>query len=275
MHSQKLWPRFYINNQFVTSESGSNKQFQNIPIPTAGVKDLKNAVEFALQASAIWGPFTAHQKINSLYAWAKSVEEQASVISGYLKEVYPKNAHRNFTETLNTHYAFCGWPGKFEAIVSGVNWVGAQHFSYTLPEPIGTTAVLPNPDTSWADCWKAVLALLCTGNTVILLVGLKHAAIAQAYCRALQNAALPPGTLNVLFQDWDALNLAAASHRGIRGLMFPGSASEALYEAMSSHQKIRIPWNLNSDLELLNGTVQFKTLWNPQDTLAVNSSAKY
>ena len=62
MHSQKLWPRFYINNQFVTSESGSSKQFQNIPIPTAGVKDLKNAVEFALQASAIWGPFTAHQK---------------------------------------------------------------------------------------------------------------------------------------------------------------------------------------------------------------------
>ncbi len=109
---------------------------------------------------------------------------------------------------------------------------------YTRREPLGVVGLI----TPWnfpiaIPAWKLVPALLC-GNTVVLKPASQAPAMALELARALQDAGLPPGVLNVLSGEGRAFGQEIARQPAVQALSFTGSkgVGASLYQAVAPRQ---------------------------------------
>lgn len=121
--------------------------------------------------------------------------------------------------------------------------VGGQTIPHDLPgnllftrrEPLGVVALI----TPWnfpiaIPAWKAVPALLC-GNTVVLKPASAAPAMAFELARALAEAGLPAGVLNVVAAEGRAFGAEVASNPVVQAVSFTGShgVGSQLYQAVA------------------------------------------
>lgn len=121
--------------------------------------------------------------------------------------------------------------------------IGGQTIPHDLPgnllftrrEPLGVVALI----TPWnfpiaIPAWKAVPALLC-GNTVVLKPASAAPAMAFELARALAEAGLPAGALNVVAADGRAFGAEVASNPAVQAVSFTGShaVGSQLYQAVA------------------------------------------
>ncbi|MFM8360248.1 MAG: aldehyde dehydrogenase family protein [Verrucomicrobiota bacterium] len=121
--------------------------------------------------------------------------------------------------------------------------VGGQTLPHDLPgnllftrrEPLGVVALI----TPWnfpvaIPAWKAVPALLC-GNTVVLKPASAAPAMAFELARALAEAGLPAGVLNVVAAEGRAFGAEVAANPAVQAVSFTGShaVGTQLYQAVA------------------------------------------
>lgn len=124
--------------------------------------------------------------------------------------------------------------------------LGGQNIPHELPgnllltrrEPLGVVGLI----TPWnfpiaIPAWKLVPALLC-GNTVVLKPASQAPAMALELARALHEAGLPVGVLNVVAGEGRAFGQEIATNRAIQALSFTGSQAvgASLYQAVAPRQ---------------------------------------
>ncbi|MFN5674932.1 MAG: aldehyde dehydrogenase family protein [Bacteroidota bacterium] len=268
-------PQFFIHNNFSGSESGNVLSINGLAIPLASIKDIKACVESAHRGLAQWAAFNPHQRTDILYQMARCMELHAAVISEQLKSVGISSLKIVLKTLINFHYSLCGWPGKLETLLSSVNAISQKHVSYTIPEPVGCIAVLPDISTSFLELWTKSLTLLCSGNAVILCVPFQFANAVRCLCEQLLLCKLPAGVLNIVFINGTSLFDKIASHRGIDALMCDFVPQDNVISLMAEHQMRLLPWDKNSDFETLQTSVQYKTIWTPMDLFQPLSNASY
>jgi alpha-ketoglutaric semialdehyde dehydrogenase len=106
---------------------------------------------------------------------------------------------------------------------------------YTQRQPLGVVALI----TPWnfpiaIPAWKMAPALLC-GNSVILKPASIAPAMAFELARALQEAGLPPGVLNVVVGDGRTVGTLLAEDPSIAAVSFTGSygVGRGIHEALA------------------------------------------
>ncbi len=106
---------------------------------------------------------------------------------------------------------------------------------FTRREPLGVVALI----TPWnfpiaIPVWKAAPALLC-GNTVVLKPASQAPAMSLEVAKALQEAGLPAGVLNVVTAEGRAFGQEIASNPAVQAVSFTGShvVGSALYQALA------------------------------------------
>ncbi|MCC7375271.1 MAG: aldehyde dehydrogenase family protein [Verrucomicrobiales bacterium] len=97
------------------------------------------------------------------------------------------------------------------------------NFLFTRREPLGVVALI----TPWnfpvaIPTWKLVPALLC-GNAVVLKPASAAPALTCELAKALTEAGLPPGVLNVVTGDGRSFGDEVVQHRAVAGVSFTGS----------------------------------------------------
>ncbi len=96
---------------------------------------------------------------------------------------------------------------------------------YTRRDPLGVVALI----TPWnfpvaIPAWKSAPALLC-GNTIVLKPASATPALAIEIAKALAEAGLPPGVLNVITGPGQAFGDETVAHSSVRAVSFTGSQS--------------------------------------------------
>lgn len=237
----------YIGGQWVAAQSGKTFTTTN-PADTretvaeyalGGAADYAAAAKVAQEAQAKWAATTPIARGRFLSKASQLLEQRKMELAELLTREEGKTLAEATGEVQRAADIFRFHGGMSYAL-------GGQTIPHELPgnllltrrEPLGVVALI----TPWnfpiaIPAWKLVPALLC-GNTVVLKPASQAPAMALELARALHDAGLPPGVLNVVTGEGRAFGQEIATNRAIQALSFTGSKAvgSGLYQAVAPRQ---------------------------------------
>ena len=216
--------KLYINGAFPRSESGrvfevKNNKNEFIANPClASRKDLRDAVVAARAAQGGWAKSTAYLRGQILYRIAEMAEgRKAQLIEevSAAEKVTKPEAIKLVEQAIDRWVWYAGWSDKLSSIYGATNQVSGPYYNFTIPEPQGVVTVTADSLLSFVE---SVGAAVCSGNTVIALVGGGASVPVMTFAEVIATSDVPNGVINILTGSLDELAPWAASHMDIDGL---------------------------------------------------------
>jgi aldehyde dehydrogenase (NAD+) len=186
--------------------------------------DAKSAVDAAVTAAPAWAATTAVARGRILSAASQKLDARKGEIAKLLTQEEGKTLAEATGEVQRAVDIFRFFGGLSYTL-------GGQTIPHDLPgnliytrrEPVGVVGLI----TPWnfpiaIPAWKLAPALVC-GNTVVLKPSPVAPAMAFELARALMEAGLPPGVLNVVTGLSPSVGQAVAGHPAVSAVSFTGS----------------------------------------------------
>ncbi len=194
-------------------------------VPQGGSEDVSAAVDSAADAFGPWSATPARERGRLLWKSAAAVRDAVDELAALLTREQGKPLHESKGEVLgfaNVLEYHASISGSLHGKTLELQGIGR---GLTLREPLGVCgAVIPWNMPALIMAWKAAPALV-TGNTVVLKPSSEAPLCCLSLAAKLQEAGLPPGTLNVVTGPGVAVGEAIATHPGVRKLSFTGSSA--------------------------------------------------
>jgi len=205
----------------------------------ASASDVRAAVEVAAAALPKWAATTAVRRARVMFRFRELIERDADAIVATITSEHGKtldDARGELMRGMEVVEFACGIPqmlkGEFsESVGTGVD-------SWSLRQPVGVCAgITPFNFPVMVPMWMFPVALAC-GNTFILKPSEKVPSASVHLAELLSEAGLPPGVLNVVHGDREAVD-ALLDDPGVGAVSFVGSTpvAEHVYRRASEHGK--------------------------------------
>jgi len=276
--------KLYVGGKFIRSESGktlpahaANGEFLDNHA-WASRKDLRDAVAAARAAQDGWAKSTAYLKGQILYRAAEMMQGRAAELVHELSRslnVSHEQSSREVTATIDRLVHFAGWTDKYQQVFGSVNPVATSHFNFTTPEPTGVVVVVAPDEPALLALIGAVVPVIVSGNSAIVLASEKHPLPALTLGEILATSDLPGGVVNILASRRAELAPHLASHLDINAIV-DASGDHALTAQLQSGTAVNLKRYaqraLTSDEWFtaraenpywILDTVEMKTAWHP------------
>lgn len=191
-----------------------------------GQADARAAVEAARQAFPAWAAMTPVARGRVLSKASQILEARKAELAGLLTREEGKTLAESGGEVQRAVDIFRFF-GGFSYVFGGqtIPHDLPGNFLYTRREPLGVVALI----TPWnfpiaIPAWKLAPALLA-GNAVVLKPASQAPAMTLELAKALQEAGLPKGVLNVVTGDGRSVGAELAENPRVVALSFTGSYS--------------------------------------------------
>jgi acyl-CoA reductase-like NAD-dependent aldehyde dehydrogenase len=264
--------KLYINGAFPRSESGrvfevKNSKGEFIANPClASRKDLRDAVVAARAAQSGWAKSTAYLRGQILYRIAEMAEgrkeqliDEVSVTEKVTKAVATK-----LVETAIDRWVwYAGWSDKLSSIFGATNQVSGPYYNFTIPEPQGVITVTADSLLTFVE---SVGAAVCSGNSVIALVGGGAAIPVMTFAEVISTSDVPNGVINILTGSLDELTPWAASHMDVDGLDITAISQKKraeLIAAAAENLKRVHAFDKGQSPTRVIAFMEAKTVWHP------------
>lgn len=276
--------KLYVGGKFIRSESGktlpahaANGEFLDNHA-WASRKDLRDAVAAARAAQDGWAKSTAYLKGQILYRAAEMMQGRAAELVHELSRslnVSHEQSSREVTATIDRLVHFAGWTDKYQQVFGSVNPVATSHFNFTTPEPTGVVVVVAPDEPALLALIGAVVPVILSGNSAIVLASEKHPLPALTLGEILATSDLPGGVVNILAGRRAELAPHLANHLDINAIV-DASGDHALTAQLQSGTAVNLKRYaqraLTSDEWFtaraenpywILDTVEMKTAWHP------------
>jgi aldehyde dehydrogenase (NAD+) len=213
----------FIGGEFVPPASGGRFATLNpateeplAEVAQAGPEDVDRAVQAARAAyDGAWGALPGRERAKYLYRIARVIQERARefAVLESLDNGKPIKESRDVDIPLAAAHFFyyAGWADKLEHAGFGPD-----------PRPLGVAGqVIPWNFPLLMAAWKLAPAL-AAGNTCVLKPAETTSLTALLLAEVIQQADLPPGTVNILTGDGHTGH-ALVAHPGVDKIAFTGS----------------------------------------------------
>ncbi len=264
--------KLYINGAFPRSESGrvfevKNTKNEFIANPClASRKDLRDAVVAARAAHGGWAKSTAYLRGQILYRIAEMAEgRKAQLIEevSAAEKVTKSAAIKLVEQAIDRWVWYAGWSDKLSSIYGATNQVSGPYYNFTIPEPQGVVTVTADSLLSFVE---SVGAAVCSGNTVIALVGGGASVPVMTFAEVIATSDVPNGVINILTGSLDELAPWAASHMDIDGLditAIPNKKRSELIAAGAENLKRVHAFDKGVTPNRIVSFMEAKTVWHP------------
>src|SRR3989338_5715475 len=207
--------------------------------PFASKAEVEAAIANASEAFPVWAPAPPLARARVMFKFKALLEKHADEIASLISSEHGK-VHADSKGSLirgNEVVEFaCGIPhllkGEFSPGVStGVDM-------YSMRQPLGVVAgITPFNFPAMVPLWMSAVAIAC-GNTFILKPSEKDPSCPLRMAEFFLEAGGPPGVLNVVMGDKEAVDTLLTDHR-IQAVSFVGSTPVArhVYSTASAHGK--------------------------------------
>ena len=276
--------KLYVGGKFIRSESGktlpahaANGEFLDNHA-WASRKDLRDAVAAARAAQDGWAKSTAYLKGQILYRAAEMMQGRAAELVHELSRslnVSHEQSSREVTATIDRLVHFAGWTDKYQQVFGSVNPVATSHFNFTTPEPTGVVVVVAPDEPALLALIGAVVPVIVSGNSAIVLASEKHPLPALTLGEILATSDLPGGVVNILAGRRAELAPHLANHLDINAIV-DASGDHALTAQLQSGTAVNLKryaqraltsdeWFTAraEDPYWILDTVEMKTAWHP------------
>jgi malonate-semialdehyde dehydrogenase (acetylating)/methylmalonate-semialdehyde dehydrogenase len=202
---------------------------QQAEVLLANAADVDDAVSSAVAAASSWRTSSLATRQKVLFATRELLLARRDEIAAAITAEHGKvlsDAAGEVQRGLEVVEFACGIPhllkgGFSEGVSTGVD-------VYSIRQPLGVAAVIsPFNFPSMVPLWFVPVALAC-GNAVVLKPSEKDPTAANLLAQAFLDAGLPPGVLNVVHGDKEAVD-RLLEHPDIDSISFVGSTPIARY----------------------------------------------
>jgi acyl-CoA reductase-like NAD-dependent aldehyde dehydrogenase len=233
--------KLFVNGAFPRSESG-----RTVPVKDArgrivaqashaSRKDLRDAVEAANAAQPKWAAATAYNRGQVLYRLAEMLEARRAEFVSLIVSIEGRtkaDAAREVDRAIDRCVCYAGWTDKIASVLGGKQPVAGPYFVFSMPEPMGTVAVVVPDGAQLLAILSLVLPAVSAGNAAIVIAPIAaNAPLAIALAECLATSDVPAGVVNVLTGLRGELCPWIASHRDIAavaGAALPAVDAKAL-----------------------------------------------
>ncbi len=195
----------------------------------ASAADVDDVVASAVNAASAWRNSSLATRQKILFAARELIAQRAPQIAAAITAEHGKvlsDAAGEVQRGLEVVEFACGIPhllkgGFSEGVSTGVD-------VYSIRQPLGVVAVIsPFNFPSMVPLWFVPVAI-AAGNAVVLKPSEKDPTAAVLIAEAFSDAGLPPGVLNVVHGDKEAVD-RLLEHPDIKAVSFVGSTPIARY----------------------------------------------
>ncbi len=212
---------------------------QAAQVRLASAADVDGAVGAAVAAAQAWRTSSLATRQRVLFAAREILSSRRDQIAQTITAEHGKvlsDAAGEVQRGLEILEFACGIPhllkgGYSEGVSTGVD-------VYSIRQPLGVVAVIsPFNFPAMVPLWFVPLAIAC-GNTVVLKPSEKDPSASLLLAEAFAEAGLPPGVLNVVHGDKEAVD-RVLTHPDVKAVSFVGSTPIAryVYETGTQHGK--------------------------------------
>ncbi len=232
--------KMFVNGAFVRSESGRYFQVKGAPnaadgadaadggdadpdtvnVPRGSRKDVRDAVLAAKNASGGWEKRTAYNRGQILYRLAEVMESRRPELTQSLVRGGQSDqaAASEVDVAIDRVVFYAGFADKFYALLASSNPVAGPHFNFSVPEPMGTIAVIAPDRPALLGLVSTILPVVTGGNTVVALAGERDPRTAIVWSECIATSDMPNGVVNILTGHAKELASHFAKHREIGGM---------------------------------------------------------
>ncbi|MEW6719478.1 MAG: CoA-acylating methylmalonate-semialdehyde dehydrogenase [Thermodesulfobacteriota bacterium] len=229
--------------------TGSGERYGNVYDPArgeisarvafAGKAEVEEAVRAAAAAFPAWAATPPLRRARVLFRFKELLEQHAEELSGLITSEHGKvlsDARGSLTRGIEVVEFACGIPHLLKGSFS--DNVGTGVDSHAFRQPLGVcVGISPFNFPAMVPMWMFPVAIAC-GNTFILKPSEKVPSCPMRLAELFSEAGLPPGVLNVVHGDREAVELLT-SHPKVDSVSFVGSSpvAESVYRTATSHGK--------------------------------------
>ncbi len=265
----------YINGEWRDSKDGKTFEDRNPAnwddvvgtFPLSTKEDVEDAVRAAKETYPKWKKVPVPKRAEILRRAAEILLERKEEISRLMTREMGKvlkEARGDVQEAIDTgFYAF----GEGRRLFSqNTPSELPNKFALTFRQPMGVWAIItPWNFPSALPSWKIFPAILA-GNTVVFKPPSDAPAVAYEFVRALVDAGLPPGVLNLVYGSGSVVGEALITHPDIVGISFTGSSETGMRIAEVAGKQLK-----KISLELGGKNPQI-VMWSADIDLAVDGA---
>jgi acyl-CoA reductase-like NAD-dependent aldehyde dehydrogenase len=222
----------FIGGQWVQAKSGRTVQNVNpadtrqvvAEYPLSGAEDARAAIEAAAAAFPSWRAATPVARGRFLSKASQLLEMRKAELSEWLTREEGKTLAESTGEVQRAIDIFRFYGGlSYTLGGQTIPHDAPGNLLYTTRQPLGVVALI----TPWnfpvaIPAWKLAPALV-SGNAVVLKPASQAPGLALALARALQEAGLPAGVLNVVVGEGRTVGSELAANPKVVALSFTGS----------------------------------------------------
>lgn len=234
----------YIGGEWVSAKSGRTFEILNpadtrevvAEYPASGKEDVIDAVNCARDAFKKWSGMTAVARGRYLSRASWILDGRKEELARELTREEGKTYAESLAEVQRAIDIF-RYYGGLSYTLGGQTIPHDQpdNLLYTVREPIGVFGLI----TPWnfpiaIPAWKLAPALVC-GNTVVLKPATQAPGMAIALAKALAEAGLPAGVLNVVTGSGRDAGNELVSNPAVAGVSFTGSyqIGQQIYQTLA------------------------------------------
>lgn len=204
--------------------------------PVSGREDASRAIEAAVQSQRAWAAMTPVARGRILSKASQILEGRKDRLAEALTREEGKTLGESLGEVQRAVDIFRFY-GGISYVLGGrtIPHDAPNNLLYTVRQPLGVVAMI----TPWnfpiaIPAWKLAPALLC-GNAVVIKPASLAPGPALEVARALQEAGLPAGVLNVVIGEGSTVGTELASHPSVVALSFTGSypVGDKIYQQLA------------------------------------------
>ncbi len=222
--------KIYIGGAFVRSESGRYFQVKDLGGDEPGLvenvalssrKDGRDAVKAAHAAGAGWAGKTAYNRGQILYRLGEVMEARRAELTSELERSTGRGrdaAREEVLASVDRVISFAGWADKYQSLLASSNPVAGPHFNVSVPEPMGVVAVVAPRRPSLLGLVSAVLPVIVSGNTCVVLASEEDPRTAVTFCECVATSDMPGGVLNLLTGKVSEVAPHLARHMEVQAL---------------------------------------------------------
>lgn len=269
--------KLFIGGKFPRTESGATYDVRSqsgeliANMCSASRKDFRNAVVAARKAAGGWASASPFLRSQILYRVAEMMQGRAAQFTDELvaQGASAKAAEKEVTAAIDLWVHYAGWCDKYCAIFSSVNPVASSHFNFSLPEPIGVTAIIAPESSGLLGLCSALAPAIAGGNVVVALASQRQPLCSITLAEVLATSDVPGGVVNLLTGDRSALFPTITSHRDVDSLLLCSDDTEQQKSAQiaSADNLKRLTIQPDAPLPVSPDHImahqEIKTTWHP------------
>lgn len=234
-------------------------------------KDIRNAVEAALKASA-WSSASAHNRAQVLYFIAENLNARAAEFTARLVQAGASNAaaKREVELALQRIFFYAAHADKYDGRVHSTN--AKRQTTLAFNEPFGVMGVICSDQSPLLGLVSMLMPALAMGNRVVLVPSQAHPLTATDFYQVLETSDVPAGAINIVTGNRDELAKTLADHDEVAAIWYHGSAEGCAMVEKASAGNLKstwvnhgrqVDWATAEGTDYLRHATQVKNIWIP------------